>query len=147
LAESSLQSEEQTNALLSTSSKSGSVELVDEDGDSHMDSGDESDTTTTAEKPSTSTSASSSGSTSASKTGTIASGSNNAHSATSPIPPNFTSIGSPDVPTHQELRRLANSTSNEEPQPQLKSQPGGDAYPNTAKVEGLMDTSESPLKM
>lgn len=144
-----MQSEEQTNALLSASSKSGSVELVDEDGDSHMDSGDESDTTTTAEKPSTSTlaSASSSSSTSVSKSGTIASGPNNAHSATSPIPPNFTSIGSPDVPTHQELRRLANSTSDEEPQPQLKSQPGGDAYPQAAKVEGLMDTSESPLKM
>ena len=64
-------------------------------------------------------------------------------SASSSRTPSFTSIGSPEVPTHQELKGIDSSLV---PQ-QLKSDPGGDAHPAIAKVEGLMDTSESPLKL
>ena len=46
-------------------------------------------------------------------------------------PPSFRSIGSPEVPTHEELR----------------SEPGGDEAPAVSRVEGLMDTSENPVKM
>lgn len=103
--------------ILAKESKKGSVQLIDDDGDSHMDSGDESDDTTTgAETPEP----------------------QSIPNKTSPVAPSFTSIGSPEVPTHEELQRI--------PKPsQLPAQPGGDAYPASAKVEGLLDTSESPL--
>jgi protein phosphatase 2C family protein 2/3 len=51
--------------------------------------------------------------------------------SSSPKVPAFRSIGHPAVPTHE----------------QLQSNPGSDAYPKVAKVEGLMDGSESPMKM
>ncbi len=76
---------------LSGEGKRGSVQLVDDDGDSHMDSGDESDTTTAAAASSS-------------------------------------------------------STKDGEKQEQLRSSPKGDEYPAVAKAEGLLDSSESPLK-
>lgn len=85
---------------LSSEGKSGSVKLeVDEDGDSHMDSGDESDTTTAGEA-----------------------GASSSASASKP----------------------AKGVAAEE---QLKSSPKGDEYPAVAKAEGLMDGSESPMKL
>jgi protein phosphatase 2C family protein 2/3 len=113
--------------------KSGSVKL-DDDGDSTMDSGDESDTTTTGDKaPTTSTPSKK------------ISGSNQKGS---PITPSFTSIGSPQVATHQELQRGASNPSGLRPsQEQLRKTPEGDEASAAVKVEGLMDTSEDPLKM
>jgi protein phosphatase 2C family protein 2/3 len=79
----------------------------DEDGDSQMGdgSGDESDATTT-ESPA-------SGIMSSKQT------------------PSFSSIGSPTVPTPE----------------QLKTRPGGDKASDAVRAEGLMDTSESPLRL
>lgn len=110
--------EEET--LFGGEGKKGSVRLVDEDGDSSMDS-DDSDSTTTGNdlvpqpiQPSS-------------------------HQAIhSPIPPNFSSIGSPTVPTPQELQGL---------QAFNRSEPQGDAYSDAVRVEGLMDKSESPLNL
>ncbi|ORY32193.1 phosphatase 2C-like domain-containing protein [Naematelia encephala] len=98
---------------------------VDADGDSTMDS-DESDSTTTGVPTSP-----------APDTATPPLG------ESSPMPPAFTSIGSPQVPTHEELQTMKRQGIPS----QLKSQPQGDAMSGAAKVEGLMDTSESPLKM
>ena len=128
-----------------TDAKSGSVRLVDDDGDSAMDSDADSDSTTTGNPsdepqpvsiPILSSRAAGGGSSSTSK---------------SSVTPSFTSIGSPNVPSHQELlpvnSRVGQDDDDEAPQEQLKSTPGGDAVPDVAKVEGLMDTSESPLKL
>lgn len=98
---------------LPSKSKKGSVELVDEDGDSTMDSGEESDETTTGEQSK----------------------------------PAFTSIGSPNVPSHKELLPLNSRIADSSPQEQLKSEPEGDKPSAAVKAEGLMDTSEDPLKL
>ncbi|WVR05577.1 hypothetical protein IAU60_002596 [Kwoniella sp. DSM 27419] len=130
-------------ATLNAEAKKGSVQLVDEDGDSAMDSGDDSDSTTTASTPAgTGASGSSAQKSSAAK---LASGG----TPSSPIPPSFSSIGSPTVPTPQALQSGPHpgSKMSSEPQEQLKSQPGGDAASGAVKVEGLMDTSENPLKL
>jgi protein phosphatase 2C family protein 2/3 len=58
-----------------------------------MDSDEESDTTT-AGTPATSAPA------------PAAAAGGAANAKTSPIPPSFTSIGSPEVPTHQELQQM-----------------------------------------
>ncbi|RXK37355.1 PP2Cc protein phosphatase [Tremella mesenterica] len=57
----------------------------------------------------------------------------------SPLPPTFTSIGSPQV---QNVGDKLNGDMT-----QHETKPAGDAYPEVAKVEGLMDTSESPIKL
>jgi protein phosphatase 2C family protein 2/3 len=101
-------------------SKRGSVQLVDDDGDSTMDSGEESDDTTT---------------------GTEGQGSS------STKPPAFTSIGSPNVPSHKELLPLNSRIADASPQEQLKRDPEGDEASGAVKVEGLMDTSENPLRL
>jgi protein phosphatase 2C family protein 2/3 len=101
-----------------------------------MDSGDESDATTTGDsKPSASTSTPSK----------------------SAAAPTFTSIGSPQVATHSELQRggsglrskapATKSTDDASEQEQLSKTPEGDQASGAVKVEGLMDTSENPLKM
>lgn len=100
-------------------SKQGSVQLVDDDGDSTMDSGDESDSTTTGEPA------------------------NGKDSKT----PAFTSIGSPMVPSHKELLPLNSKIADASPQKQLSSDPQGDAPSAAVKAEGLMDTSEDPLRL
>jgi protein phosphatase 2C family protein 2/3 len=118
--------------------KSGSVKL-DDDGDSTMDSGDESDTTTTGDKDSEP---------SASTPKKIPGGNQKG----SPVAPKYTSIGSPQVATHQELQRgasgsgsgLRNSSASQE---QLRKTPEGDQASAAVRAEGLMDTSEDPLKM
>ena len=104
------------------SSKSGSIKVIDEDGDSTMESGDESDSTTTGDAvpPSSSSAAPA---------------------------PSFTSIGSPNVPSHQELLPLNSKIADDTAQKQLSSTPGGDEASGAVKVEGLMDTSENPTKM
>jgi protein phosphatase 2C family protein 2/3 len=124
--------------IMDQPSKSGSVK-VDDDGDSTMDSGDESDATTTGDsKPSTSTP-------SKKIPGSSQKG--------SPAALTFTSIGSPQVATHQELQRGARldsklkGTNDSSPQEQLRKTPEGDEASAAVKVEGLMDTSENPLKM
>ena len=86
--------------------------MVEEDGDSVMDSGEESDETTTGESK-----------------------------------PAFTSIGSPNVPSHKELLPLNSRIADSSPQEQLKSDPQGDQPSGAVKVEGLMDTSEDPTKV
>ena len=117
---------------LTTDTKSGSVQLLDEDGDSTMESDDDSESTTTGAHTPNATNDTSHPSTSGPETGHVPPPSNDpAHPVRTP---SFTSIGSPEVPTHEEL------------QGQLKSDPGGDALPAVAKVEGLMDTSENPIK-
>jgi len=121
--------------------KSGSVKL-DDDGDSTMDSGDESDTTTTGDKATPSTSTPSKKISGGNQKG-------------SPIAPTFTSIGSPQVATHQELRGNSNSgsglrqgtTNDSSAQEQLRKTPEGDQASAAVKAEGLMDTSENPMKM
>lgn len=111
---------EEEETMFGGEGKKGSVRLLDEDGDSSMDS-DDSDSTTTGNDPAPQPIPSSS------------------HQAThSPIPPNFSSIGSPTVPTPQELQGLQASN---------RSEPQGDAYSDAVKVEGLMDKSESPLNL
>lgn len=102
-------------AALSSKAQSGSVRLVDDDGDSAMDSED-SDDTTTAPEPSA-----------------------DHPMADAPSGPSFTSIGSPAVPTPSSLRGKAPA--------QLPHELGGDAPPAVAKVEGLMDGSEDPMKL
>lgn len=119
------------DAALTGDHKRGSVELVDEDGDSHMDSGDESDTTTTG---------------AATHTSPIKSIQNAHEPSSSPRPDAFTSIGSPQVPTPEALQALRLSGKQRTSQP-VKNEPGGDAYSEAAKVEGMMDTSESPLRL
>ena len=108
------------------SGKKGTVQLVDDDGDSQMDSGEESDETTTGndEHPSS------------------AAGTNGPKSKA----PAFTSIGSPNVPSHKELLPLNSRIADASPQKQLKSDPEGDKASGAVNVEGLMDTSENPLK-
>ncbi|WWD18203.1 hypothetical protein CI109_102653 [Kwoniella shandongensis] len=133
-------------AALDAEAKKGSVELVDEDGDSAMDSGDESDSTTTGSgsgQPSTSASTSSSQPPSAASTSARAINASNTPS--SPIPPSFSSIGSPTVPTPQALQAL--SLPKGQAQKQLESEPQGDAFSDAVRVEGMMDTSENPLKL
>lgn len=109
------------------------MRLVDEDGDSTMDSGDDSDETTTGEP---SAPAKSSGT----KT------------------PNFTSVGSPNVPPHKELLPLdgkigGGKQSNKDrlndssDQKQFETVPLGDEPSAAVGTEGLMDTSENPTKM
>ncbi|KAL0252954.1 hypothetical protein I308_102348 [Cryptococcus tetragattii IND107] len=110
--------EEET--LFGGEGKKGSVRLVDEDGDSSMDS-DDSDSTTTGNDPVPQPIQPSS-----------------YQAIHSPIPPNFSSIGSPTVPTPQELQGLQASN---------RSEPQGDAYSDAVRVEGLMDKSESPLNL
>jgi protein phosphatase 2C family protein 2/3 len=103
-----------------------------------MDSGDESDATTTdAPAASESTPA---------KSRPISA----SHSQKgSPAAPSFTSIGSPQVATHSELQRgaSAKATNDNKPQEQLRKTPEGDQASAAVQVEGLMDTSEGPLKM
>jgi protein phosphatase 2C family protein 2/3 len=95
-----------------------------------MDSGDESDTTTTD----------------ADAAGANASGdASSASTSAEPIRPSFTSIGSPAVPTHEELQRSRFGAGDGAVPRQLTPQPGGDAYPAAAKIEGLLDKSENPL--
>ena len=94
-----------------------------------MDSGEESDDTTTGEataQPIPGTKGSAAG----------------AESKT----PFFTSIGSPAVPSHKELLPLNSRIADSSPQQQLKSEPQGDKASPAVQVEGLMDTSENPLK-
>lgn len=123
--------------------KSGSVKL-DDDGDSTMDSGDESDTTTTGDKDSKPTTS----------TSTPSKKIQGGNQKGSPVAPTFTSIGSPQVATHQELQRGASNsglrkrtTSDSSAQEQLRKTPEGDQASAAVKAEGLMDTSEDPLKM
>ena len=113
--------------------KSGSVKL-DDDGDSTMDSGDESDTTTTGDQDSKTTS-----------TSTPSKKIPGGNQKGSPIAPTFTSIGSPQVATHAELQRR--KADEAKPQQQLRKTPEGDEASGAVKAEGLMDTSENPLKM
>ena len=129
--------------IMDESSKSGSVK-VDDDGDSTMDSGDESDATTTGDaKPSNSTS---------NPSKKIPSGPGSSQKG-SPAAPTFTSIGSPQVATHQELQRGSRlesklkGTNDSSPQEQLRKTPEGDEASAAVKAEGLMDTSENPLKV
>lgn len=98
-----------------------------------MDSDTDSDSTT-AGTPSTSAQPSSS-STAPTAAGGL---------KTSPIPPSFTSIGSPEVPTHQELQQMRMPAKGSAPA-QLNPTPQGDDYPAVAKVEGLLDKSEAAL--
>jgi protein phosphatase 2C family protein 2/3 len=97
-----------------------------------MDSGDESDATTTDAATATSTPA---------KSKPISGGSHKG----SPAAPSFTSIGSPQVATHAELQRR--KADEAKPQQQLRKTPEGDEASGAVKAEGLMDTSENPLKM
>lgn len=119
--------------------KSGSVKL-DDDGDSTMDSGDESDTTTTGDKDPKAT------------TSTPSKKIPGSNQKGSPIAPTFTSIGSPQVATHQELQRGASGTgsglrNSSAQQEQLRKTPEGDQASAAVRAEGLMDTSEDSLKM
>ncbi|WWD05408.1 hypothetical protein V865_003485 [Kwoniella europaea PYCC6329] len=129
--------DERAEEALKAESKKGSVELLDEDGDSAMDSGDESDTTTTAGAEKLTE-----------EQITKAKSINTSNTPPSPIPPSFSSIGSPTVPTPQALQRSSLPSSSKDKQyDQLKSDPQGDAPSGAVKVEGLMDTSENPLKL
>lgn len=125
----SLQEEEE---IPTTASKKGSIQLIDEDGDSAMDSDNESDITTTGEPSSKSTA--------------TATPITSHKGKSSPPQPSFSSIGSPTVPTPEVLLSNPKHANNATP-PQLKSAPGGDAASDAVKVEGLMDTSESPLRL
>ena len=116
-------------SALSSNARRGRVQLLDEDGDSTMDSGDESDTTTTGPTEGASTT----------ETVHISGAAN----STSPIQPSFTSIGSPEIPTPSALQGLFGKQA----PGQSSHAPLGDAHPGVAHVEGMMDTSESPLKM
>ncbi|WRT65994.1 uncharacterized protein IL334_002945 [Kwoniella shivajii] len=134
--------DDKAEAALNTESKKGSVELLDEDGDSAMDSGDESDSTTTGSTPAGTETQAGTGSSSTQKT-SAAKSINTSNSPPSPIPPSFSSIGSPTVPTPQALQRTSHPKKIE----QIKSDPQGDKPSDAVKVEGLMDTSENPLKL
>ncbi|WVQ85699.1 hypothetical protein IAT38_007865 [Cryptococcus sp. DSM 104549] len=124
---------EEAQAALTAEGKKGSVRLVDDDGDSAMDSGDDSDSTTTGTNPTGTPGApETSSAASATKIPTAE------PTPSSPIPPSFSSIGSPTVPTPSALQALRKEG---------KSEPEGDAYSGAVKVEGLMDTSESPLNL
>ncbi|WVQ71269.1 hypothetical protein IAR50_000795 [Cryptococcus sp. DSM 104548] len=122
--------EEGDDVVLRGIGKKGSVKLVDEDGDSAMES-DDSDSTTTGNDPSPQPSAPAS----------VAHG-----AAGSPIPPSFFSIGSPTVPTPSALQGQ-HAQKEDEKVEQLKSEPQGDEASGAVKVEGLMDTSESPFNL
>jgi len=137
-----LQHEAESAAALTTESKRGSIELLDVDGDSAMDSDDESDTTTTGAPPVTAEEPTA-------PSLPIHIDTSGSEPNSSPIPPSFTSIGSPEVPTHQELQSLKGIIPDKRSvsQQQLKSAPGGDRFSGAAKVEGMMDTSESPLNL
>lgn len=132
----------QADAALSRPAKSGSVRLVDEDGDSNMDSGDESDATTTGE-------ASGAAATSTPSRQISGSGAQGQQGQKgSPAAPSFTSIGSPEVPTHAELQRQqAKARNDSKPQEQLRKTPEGDQASAAVRAEGLMDVSEGPLKL
>ncbi|WVN85534.1 uncharacterized protein L203_100681 [Cryptococcus depauperatus CBS 7841] len=106
---------------LSGEGKNGSVQLVDSDGDSAMDS-DDSDSTTTAKN-------------------TTSQPIQHQNQQSSPIPPSFSSIGSPTVPTPEALQRSSHDAA------KTGGEPQGDAYSGAVKVEGLMDTSENPLNV
>lgn len=108
----------------------GSVQLVDDDGDSTMDSGEESDDTTTG--------------TASSAQPIPGTKNTSAHESKTPF---FTSIGSPAVPSHKELLPLNSKIADDSPQKQLKSDPQGDEASPAVRAEGLMDTSEDPLKL
>ncbi|WWC60621.1 uncharacterized protein I303_103195 [Kwoniella dejecticola CBS 10117] len=137
--------DDKPEAALNAETKKGSVELLDEDGDSAMDSGDESDSTTTA-GGNTPASGSGSGSASSTQNSSAAKSVNTSNTPPSPIPPSFSSIGSPTVPTPQALQRSSLPSQDKE-YGQLKSDPEGDQASGAVKVEGLMDTSENPLKL
>lgn len=127
---------------LNRPAKSASVRLVDDDGDSTMDSGDESDTTTTGDA------AAATSTPPRSVPGAAAA----AGQKGSPAAPSFTSIGSPHVQTHTELQRGglrtgSSKTDDSTPQEQLRKTPEGDQASAAVRAEGLMDVSEGPLKM
>nr|XP_019050701.1 PP2Cc protein phosphatase [Kwoniella bestiolae CBS 10118]OCF29631.1 PP2Cc protein phosphatase [Kwoniella bestiolae CBS 10118] len=129
--------DDKAEQALKAESKKGSVELLDEDGDSAMDSGDDSDSTTTGDKAGPSDDQI-----------TKAKAINTSNTPPSPIPPSFSSIGSPTVPTPQALQRSSLPSNKQDKQyDQLRSDPQGDAPSGAVKVEGLMDTSENPLKL
>ena len=107
-----------------------------------MESDDESDTTTTGV-----VSPSSQSKSQPAQPTTIPNPATPEQTNESPIPPSFTSIGSPEVPTHLELQALPGKKGAAGKVEQLKSTPGGDAYSAAAKIEGMMDTSESPLRL
>ncbi|ORX34096.1 phosphatase 2C-domain-containing protein [Kockovaella imperatae] len=128
-----------SDKVLTSDSKKGSVQLVDEDGDSTMDSDDESDSTTTgAQTPNHDASANHA---SGPKAKSATTSSSHSESGPTDRTPSFRSIGSPEIPTPQELQAV------ESLQKQVRSEPGRDEAPSVAKVEGLMDTSEGPLKL
>nr|ODO02644.1 PP2Cc protein phosphatase [Cryptococcus depauperatus CBS 7855] len=106
---------------LSGEGKNGSVQLMDSDGDSAMDS-DDSDSTTTAKN-------------------TTSQPIQHQNQQSSPIPPSFSSIGSPTVPTPEALQRSSHDAA------KTGGEPQGDAYSGAVKVEGLMDMSENPLNV
>jgi protein phosphatase 2C family protein 2/3 len=64
--------------------------------------------------------------------------------ATAPVVKSIGSVGNPEIPTHPSLAAYPRDES-ALPE-QLSRQPEGDAPSDAVKVEGLMDTSESPLK-
>jgi len=135
------QSEAESEAALTSDSKSGSIQLVDQDGDSAMDSDDDSDSTTTELFPLTS-------SATPTYSQPIGIDTSNPEVSSSPIPPSFTSIGSPEIPTPldlQSLKGMLPEKSRASPN-QLESLPG-DEFSGAAKVEGMMDTRESPLRL
>ncbi|KAL7423596.1 Protein phosphatase 2C 2 [Cryptotrichosporon argae] len=118
----------ESEKLFAGQQKGASVQLVDEDGDSQMDSGDDSDDTQTGDA-----------------TGTAAAAVDVPRSSgSSPRAPAFSSIGSPTVPTHESLQIPPAKGGAVQ---QLKTEPSGDAYPAVAKAEGLMDTSEEPTRL
>ena len=101
-----------------------------------MDSGDESDTTTTGDAK-----------TAAAATSTPSRSNSGGHKG-SPAAPSFTSIGSPEVPTHAELLRKGKVTTDDSsPQKQLRKTPEGDQASAAVRAEGLMDTSDDPMKL
>ncbi|KAK4684189.1 protein phosphatase PTC2/3, partial [Tremellales sp. Uapishka_1] len=110
---------------LSSDSKKGSVELLDEDGDSQMDSDSDSTATGAPTNASTPPPQAQAMPIDASPKET-----------SSPRPPSFSSIGSPTVPTPDVLRQFKSSSSS-----------SGERMPDAVRVEGLMDTSENPVKM
>lgn len=116
-----------------TNLQTASIRPLDSDGDSQMDSDSDSDVTTSG-TPSASQSNPTPAPASAPGSGVKA----------SPIPPSFTSIGSPAVPTHEELQQMRMPTKGSAPD-QLTPTPQGDEYPAVAKVEGLLDKSEASL--
>ena len=67
-----------------------------------------------------------------------------AHPASSsPIAPSFTSIGSPEVPSHSELRPPPSKGIPKQLTPEL----GGDERPAVSSIEGMLDKSEDPSRV